>query len=79
MQSAEAALTATIILLQSHVDEAFRSRVIGLWFMVSQLSNLSLLAVGPLAERYGLDARGVGNGAGGPVGVSCPDAALALG
>ena len=56
MQSAEAALTATIILLQSHVDEAFRSRVMGLWFMVSQLSNLSLLAVGPLAERYGLDA-----------------------
>jgi len=54
--SAEAALTATIILLQSHVDEAFRSRVMGLWFMVSQLSNLSLLAVGPLAERYGLDA-----------------------
>lgn len=54
--AAEAALTATIILLQSHVDEAFRSRVMGLWFMVSQLSNLSLLAVGPLAERFGLDA-----------------------
>jgi MFS family permease len=52
----EAALTATIILLQSRVEESFRSRVMGLWFMVSQLSNLLLLAVGPLAERYGLDA-----------------------
>lgn len=54
--AAEAALTATIILLQSHVDEGYRSRVMGLWFMVSQLANLSLLAVGPLAERFGLDA-----------------------
>jgi len=54
--AAEAALTATIILLQSHVDEALRSRVMGLWFMLSQLSNLLLLAVGPLAERFGLDA-----------------------
>ncbi len=54
--AAEAALTATIILLQSHVDEAYRSRVMGLWFMVSQATNLSLLAVGPLAEQYGLDA-----------------------
>ena len=52
----EAALTATIILLQSRVEESYRSRVMGLWFMVSQLSSLLLLAVGPLAERYGLDA-----------------------
>ena len=52
----EAALTATVILLQSNVDENYRSRVMGLWFMVSQLSNLLLLAVGPLAQRYGLDA-----------------------
>jgi MFS family permease len=54
--AAEAALTATIILLQSRVEESYRSRVMGLWFMVSQLSNLMLLAVGPLAERYGLAA-----------------------
>ena len=54
--AAEAALTATIILLQSHVKEGYRSRVMGLWFMVSQLANLSLLAVGPLAARFGLDA-----------------------
>ena len=54
--AAEAALTATIILLQSNVEEGYRSRVMGLWFMVSQLANLSLLAVGPLAERFGLDA-----------------------
>ena len=54
--AAEAALTATIILLQSHVEEGYRSRVMGLWFMVSQLANVSLLAVGPLAERFGLDA-----------------------
>ena len=55
----EAALTATVILLQSNVDENYRSRVMGLWFMVSQLSNLLLLAVGPLAQRYGLDAERV--------------------
>ena len=53
--ASEAALTATIILLQSHVAEAYRSRVMGLWFMVSQLSNLLLLVAGPLAERFGLD------------------------
>ena len=54
--AAEAALTGTIILLQSHVDESYRSRVMGLWFMISQLANFMLLAVGPLAERFGLDA-----------------------
>jgi MFS family permease len=54
--AAEAALTATIILLQSQVEDAYRARVMGLWFMVSQLSNLLLLLVGPLAERFGLDA-----------------------
>ena len=54
--AAEVALTATVILLQSNVDEHYRSRVMGLWFMVSQLSNALLLAVGPLAQRYGLDA-----------------------
>ena len=54
--AAEAALTGTIILLQAHVEEHYRSRVMGLWFMVSQLANLTLLAIGPLAGRYGLDA-----------------------
>lgn len=53
--AAEAALTATIILLQSDVEDAYRARVMGLWFMVSQLANLLLLVVGPLAERQGLD------------------------
>ena len=53
--AAEAALTATVILLQGNVDEAYRSRVMGLWFMVSQVSNVSLLAIGPLAERFGLN------------------------
>ncbi len=54
--AAEAALTATMILLQGNVNEAYRSRVMGLWFMVSQVSNVSLLAIGPLAERFGLSA-----------------------
>jgi MFS family permease len=54
--AAEAALTGTMILLQSQVDEQYRSRVLGLWFMVSQLANLTLLAIGPLATRFGLDA-----------------------
>ena len=53
--AAEAALTATVILLQGNVDETYRSRVMGLWFMVSQVSNVSLLAIGPLAERFGLN------------------------
>ena len=53
--AAESALTATLILLQSQVEDAYRARVMGLWFMVSQLSNLLLLVVGPLAERFGLD------------------------
>lgn len=53
--AAEAALTATVILLQSNVDENYRSRVMGLWFMISQISNVSLLAIGPLAERFGLN------------------------
>jgi predicted MFS family arabinose efflux permease len=53
--AAEAALTATVILLQNNVEEAYRSRVMGLWFMVAQISNISLIAIGPLAERFGLN------------------------
>jgi MFS family permease len=53
--AAEAVLTSNLILMQSNVDDAYRSRVIGLWFLVSQFSNVSLLAVGPLAERFGLN------------------------
>ena len=68
--AAEAALTATMILLQGNVDETYRSRVMGLWFMVSQVSNVSLLAIGPLAERFGLNP---------PLYVFCGLASVVLG
>ena len=68
--AAEAALTATVILLQGNVDETYRSRVMGLWFMVSQVSNVSLLAIGPLAERFGLNP---------PLYVFCGLASVVLG
>ena len=36
-------------------DEIYQCRVLRLWFMISQVSNVSLLAAGPLAERFGLN------------------------
>lgn len=53
--SAEAALTATVILLQSHVSEQYRSRVMGLAFLAAQASNLAMVVIGPLTARFGLD------------------------
>jgi MFS family permease len=51
----EAVLTSATILLQSQVDDGYRSRVMGNAFLISQMASLSLVATGPLSSLFGLD------------------------
>ncbi|WP_394789176.1 MFS transporter [Rhodoferax sp.] len=53
--AAEAALTSNLILLQSNLDDRFRSRVMGNAFLVSQTASLSLVAIGPISALIGLN------------------------
>lgn len=53
----EAVLTGTSILVQLHVDDGLRARVMGSRFLLSQLAGgVALLILGPLVDRYGLVA-----------------------
>jgi len=53
--AAESTLTSTLILLQSNLDDQYRSRVMGNAFLVSQAASLSLIGVGPLSALLGLN------------------------
>ncbi|WP_342616278.1 MFS transporter [Rhodoferax sp. GW822-FHT02A01] len=53
--AAESTLTSTLILLQSNLDDRFRSRVMGNAFLVSQAASLALIGVGPMSALIGLN------------------------
>jgi MFS family permease len=51
----EAVLTGTSILVQVHVDEGLRARVMGSRFLLSQLAGgVALVLLGPLVDYFGL-------------------------
>jgi MFS family permease len=51
----EAVLTGTSILVQVHVEESLRARVMGSRFLLSQLAGgVALVLLGPLVDQFGL-------------------------